>query len=86
VEFPGFALPPPHWEAGQLSRKSFGSTSKGGNHAATDGIIVRERLRCIRESDVAGGSEPYIWPALLWIDDNTLATPSDDPGDVAVAA
>ncbi|MGQ0659229.1 MAG: hypothetical protein ACT4NU_14285 [Chromatiales bacterium] len=43
---------------------------------ATDAIIVLERLRCIRESDVAGGSEPYIWPALLWIDDNTLATPS----------
>jgi hypothetical protein len=43
---------------------------------ATDAIIVLERLRCIRESDVTGGSEPYIWPALLWIDDNTLATPS----------
>ena len=43
---------------------------------ATDAIIVLERLRCIRESDVTGGSEPYIWPVLLWIDDNTLATPS----------
>ena len=43
---------------------------------ATDAIIVLERLRCIRESDASGGSEPYIWPVLLWIDDNTLATPS----------
>src|SRR5262245_28376897 len=43
---------------------------------ATDAILVLERLRCIRESDGTGHSEPYIWPVLLWIDDNTLATPS----------
>jgi hypothetical protein len=42
---------------------------------ATDSIITLERLRCIRESDASGHSEPYLWPALLWIDDNTLATP-----------
>lgn len=42
---------------------------------ATDAIVILERLRCIRESDVAGGSEPYIWPALLWIDDSTLSEP-----------
>jgi hypothetical protein len=42
---------------------------------ATDAIITLERLRCIRESDGTGHSEPYIWPALLWIDDNTLAHP-----------
>lgn len=42
---------------------------------ATDAIITLERLRCIRESDGTGHSEPYIWPALLWIDNNTLATP-----------
>lgn len=42
---------------------------------ATDAIITLERLRCIRESDASGHSEPYIWPALLWIDDNTIATP-----------
>ena len=41
---------------------------------ATDAIVVLERLRCIRESDGTGHSEPYIWPALLWIDDKTLAT------------
>jgi hypothetical protein len=42
---------------------------------ATDSIITLERLHCIRESDASGHSEPYIWPALLWIDDNTLSTP-----------
>ena len=43
---------------------------------ATDAIIVLERLRCIRESDGSGNSEPYIWPVLIWIDDDTLATPT----------
>lgn len=43
---------------------------------STDAIIILERLRCIRESDGTGHSEPYIWPVLLWIDDNTLATPA----------
>lgn len=42
---------------------------------ATDAILVLERLRCNRESDGTGHSEPYIWPALIWIDDHTLATP-----------
>lgn len=42
---------------------------------ATDAIVVLHRLSCTRESDVSGGSEPYIWPVLVWIDDNTLATP-----------
>ncbi|MER3513395.1 MAG: hypothetical protein C4310_02500 [Chloroflexota bacterium] len=46
------------------------------NHIATDAIITLERLRCIRESDASGHSEPYIWPTLLWTDGNTLATPS----------
>src|SRR5262245_4316394 len=43
---------------------------------ATDFFITLERLRCIRESDGSGHSEPYIWPVLMWIDDNTLATPA----------
>lgn len=43
---------------------------------ATDVIVNFERLTCIRESDGSGHSEPYIWPVLLWVDDNTLATPS----------
>jgi hypothetical protein len=42
---------------------------------ATDAIVLLERLRCFRESDGSGHSEPYIWPVLIWIDDDTLATP-----------
>jgi hypothetical protein len=42
---------------------------------ATDAILSLNRLLCIRESDESGNSEPYIWPVLMWIDDNTLATP-----------
>lgn len=42
---------------------------------ATDAIVLLNELRCIRESDGSGGSEPYLWPVLIWIDDNTLATP-----------
>ena len=42
---------------------------------ATDSIITLERLRCIRESDGTGHSEPYLWPAVLWVDDHTLTTP-----------
>lgn len=43
---------------------------------ATDAIIGLEQLRCIRESDGSGHSEPYIWPVLIWIDDDTLSTPA----------
>jgi hypothetical protein len=43
---------------------------------ATDAVIVLEHLRCFRESDGTGNSEPYIWPVLIWIDDDTLATPA----------
>jgi hypothetical protein len=42
---------------------------------ATDVIVVLERLHCVREDDARGGSEPYLWPALVWYDDDTLATP-----------
>jgi len=38
--------------------------------------MVLERLTCTRESDRSGGSEPYIWPVLIWIDDDTLSTPA----------
>ncbi len=41
---------------------------------ATDAIIVLQNLQCISLSD-ASGRAPYIWPVLLWIDDNTLMTP-----------
>jgi hypothetical protein len=42
---------------------------------ATDAIIVLNRLRCLKESDGSGHSEPYLWPVLLWVDDHTLGTP-----------
>ena len=41
---------------------------------ATDAIVVLQTLQCITLSD-SGGRAPYIWPVLLWIDDNTLKTP-----------
>lgn len=42
---------------------------------STDAIIRFDTLRCIAERDGSGGSEPYIWPALVWIDRQTLAMP-----------
>jgi hypothetical protein len=44
----------------------------------TQAIITLESLRCIRESDLAGTShsEPYIWPALAIVTNNSfLVTP-----------
>jgi hypothetical protein len=41
---------------------------------ATDAIVVLQSLQCISLSDT-NGRAPYIWPVLLWIDDNTLQTP-----------
>jgi len=38
------------------------------NTMATDAIVTLERLRCIKESDGSGHSEPFIWPVLIWID------------------
>src|SRR5262249_4595504 len=49
---------------------------------AADAIVVLETLHCVQETDESGHSEPYIWPALLWVDDLTLQTP---PG-VGIAA
>lgn len=37
---------------------------------ATDAIVTLERLRCIKESDGTGHSEPYMWPVLVTI--NTM--------------
>lgn len=45
---------------------------------ATDAIVTLERLRCIRESDGTGHSEPFIWPALITINTtngNVLSSP-----------
>lgn len=41
---------------------------------ATDTIINLKTLTCQKESDATGHSEPYIWPVLLKIDNDTLAT------------
>jgi hypothetical protein len=38
-------------------------------------VIELDQLRCNKESDGNGHSEPYIWPALLQVDDDTLSTP-----------
>lgn len=42
---------------------------------ATDAFVRLEHLTCTRESDGTGNSEPYIWPVVLWVDNDTLATP-----------
>ena len=39
-----------------------------------DAIVTLDRLECSRETDSSGHSEPYIWPVLMRVDDNTLAT------------
>lgn len=40
-----------------------------------DAIITLDQLSCSKESDGTGHSEPYLWPVLLRVDDETLATP-----------
>jgi hypothetical protein len=41
----------------------------------TDAIVTLERLRCLRENDGGNGhSEPYLWPVLFRLDENTLAS------------
>ena len=43
---------------------------------AIDALIVLESLSCIRLINQEQRTEPYIWPALIRIDDNTLNTPA----------
>ena len=43
---------------------------------ALDVTLVLHELHCVRENE--GGSEPYLWPVLLWIDDTTIQNPGDD--------
>lgn len=43
---------------------------------AKDIIIILEELRCIALKNTEAETEPYIWPALIRIDDNTIATPA----------
>lgn len=40
----------------------------------SDAIVSLEQLRCLTLKNTESRTEPYIWPALLRIDDNTLAT------------
>lgn len=42
-----------------------------------DAIVTFDRLECSRETDDKGHSEPYIWPVLMRVDDNTLATEAE---------
>jgi hypothetical protein len=35
-----------------------------------------DRLECHVQGDASGGSEPYLWPMLIWVSDATLATPA----------
>lgn len=42
---------------------------------ATDAFVILEQLRCISLKNTEQATEPYIWPVLLRIDDNTLSTP-----------
>jgi hypothetical protein len=43
---------------------------------ALDVTLVLQELHCVKESE--DGSEPYIWPILLWIDDTTLLNQGDE--------
>lgn len=43
---------------------------------AVDVTAVLQELHCVKESE--SGSEPYLWPVLLWIDDTTVHNSGDD--------
>jgi hypothetical protein len=34
------------------------------------------QLECHVQGDASGGSEPYLWPMLIWVSDATLGTPA----------
>jgi hypothetical protein len=42
---------------------------------ATDAFVILEQLRCISLRNTEQETEPYIWPVLIRVDDNTLSTP-----------
>jgi hypothetical protein len=42
---------------------------------ATDAIVVLQTLRCVELIRGEQRTEPYIWPVVLRVDDNTLTTP-----------
>jgi hypothetical protein len=35
-----------------------------------------DRLECHVQGDASGGSEPYLWPMLIWVSDATLGAPA----------
>ncbi len=35
-----------------------------------------DRLECHVQGDASGGSEPYLWPMLIWVTDVTIASPA----------
>ena len=35
-----------------------------------------DRLECFVQQDASGGSEPYLWPMLLWVTDASIGTPT----------
>lgn len=35
-----------------------------------------DHLQCRVQSDASGGSEPYLWPMLLWVTDHSIGTPT----------
>lgn len=41
-----------------------------------DAIVTLDQLACSKEHDETGHSEPYLWPVLMRVDDETLATPA----------
>jgi hypothetical protein len=43
---------------------------------AVDVTAALQELHCVRETE--NGSEPYIWPVLLWVDDTTIHNPGDE--------
>ncbi len=42
---------------------------------ATDAIVLLEQLHCLKLINTETRTEPYIWPALIRIDDTALNTP-----------
>ncbi len=43
---------------------------------AIDAVVILESLSCLQLKNVETRTEPYIWPALIRVDDNTLNTES----------
>ena len=42
---------------------------------AHDAIVTLETLRCLELTDLERRAEPYVWPALIWVDSATIVNP-----------